>query len=652
MKRESGRLEPKGSIKIRLRSKIMVGIVILLCLLMSATVLVVEHRMRESILDEFLKRGLSVARNLAAVNTNYITTYNYVNIEQSVEKIAEENSLAYAMVLLFDGEVAAYSGNGDIKQEVLRGDINKRALQTGEVLVQYGKFGSAEDEFCDIAVPILLKSEKWGTVRVGFSLKNMHAAILRTRTALYVLGLVALIAGCLISLILARRITSPIGVLVKSVEAMSNGEYEKEIRVSTSDEIGFLGNRFAAMQETLKDNIQLLTETNKELTQSNQRLQSLFQVSQAMNSLQNQEKLYDLILEAALTATGTREGSLTLLDQDQQPQIVATAGTPCPELYSFGVAGGNQFEGSPQKQCESLLTGLGIKPLLLQLEHFKKDIPFFTMRLDSDPTLELLSIPLQQAETLLGFINLTRKRKNGKVDPAEMQTLSILSRHASASLENKDLFVRLEDAYLSSIKSLAKTLEFKDEYTHGHAERVAEVCIQIGERMNTDRRSLKVLYNAALLHDIGKIGVMESILNKNTSLEASEWSNIKRHPAIGEEILKPIFSLREESRIVRHHHEREDGKGYPDGLYGNRLSLSEKIIIVADSFDSMRSKRAYRAPLDLASTKNELIKNKGSQFDPEVVDVFLEILEEGKTPLSTVQSHKIIPFQTTTHDGV
>jgi HD-GYP domain-containing protein (c-di-GMP phosphodiesterase class II) len=145
---------------------------------------------------------------------------------------------------------------------------------------------------------------------------------------------------------------------------------------------------------------------------------------------------------------------------------------------------------------------------------------------------------------------------------------------------------------------------------------------------------------------------MESILNKNTSLEASEWSNIKRHPAIGEEILKPIFSLREESKIVRHHHEREDGKGYPDGLYGNRLSLSEKIIIVADSFDSMRSKRAYRAPLDLASTKSELIKNKGSQFDPEVVDVFLEILEEGKTPLSTVQSHKIIPFQTTTHDGV
>jgi len=97
---------------------------------------------------------------------------------------------------------------------------------------------------------------------------------------------------------------------------------------------------------------------------------------------------------------------------------------------------------------------------------------------------------------------------------------------------------------------------------------------------------------------------------------------------------------------VRHHHEREDGKGYPDGLYGNKLSLSEKIIIVADAYDAMNSKRAYRAPFDPASIRNELQANKGSQFDSEVVDVFLEILEEeAKTPLITSQSHKVVPFQ-------
>jgi len=644
MKRE--RHKQERGIKVRLATKFMIGIIILECLIMSATILIVENRMRDSILDEFRKRGLSVAKNLAAMNTNYVATYNYVNIEQSVEKMATENGLAYAIVLLFDGDVAAYSGSNDIKQEVLSDDIHNEALKASEVLIQYGRFTRTEEEFCDITVPILLKGEKWGTVRVGFSLKDMHAAILNTRMALFALGLIAVITGCLCCLLLSRRITSPIGALVESVEAISNGEYEREIQISTSDEIGYLGNRFAAMQEALKEHIQLLTDTNLELTQSNQRLQSLFQVSQAMSSLQNQEKLYDLILEAALTATGAPEGSLTLLDQDHRTRIVATVGENNPEAYAFSPLGNNPFEKQPVAHCESLLTDQITRPLLLTLDQFGDDLPFLAMRHDTDPELELLTIPLQQADTLMGFINLKRKRKNGKADPAEMQALSILSRHASASLENIDLFVRLEEAYLSTIKSLAKSLEFKDEYTHGHAERVAEVCREIGKRMNMDEKSLKVLYNAALLHDIGKTGIMENILNKNSSLEEKEWSDIKKHSVIGEEILRPIVSLRKECKIVRHHHEREDGKGYPDGLYGNSLSLSEKIIIVADSFDAMSSKRAYREALDLATIKDELKKNKGSQFDVEVVDVFLEILEEQKDLVWANQSRKVLIFPT------
>ena len=653
MKAQCKHLPPKEGIKTRLHSKFIISIITLLCLLMSATILVVEHRMRESILDEFSKRGLSIAKNLAAVNTNYVATYNYVSIEQSVEKITKDNRLAYAMVLLFDGEVAAYSGSGNIRHEVLRDEITGQALKTDKVLVQYGKFGKAEDEFCDIAIPIVLKEQKWGTVRVGLSLNDMNAAILRTRKTLFGLGLVALVGGCLSSLLLGRRITRPIGALVKSVEAITNGEYEREIQITTKDEIGYLGDRFTAMQRTLREHVQLLTDTNLELTQSNQRLQSLFQVSQAMNSLQNQEKLYDLILEAALTATGAVGGSLTLLDEDHRARIVATVGKKDTELDVSNSTGDNPLEDEEHETShyQSYLTDPGIRPLLLQLEQFRKDMPFFTMRLDSDPELELLSIPLQQADTLLGFINLTRKRGKGNVESAEMQTLSVLSSHATASLENKDLFIKLEEAYLSSIKSLAKTLEFKDEYTHGHAERVAEVCMKIGKQMNMDKRSLKVLYNAALLHDIGKIGVMEHILNKPSALEANEWADIKKHPVFGEEILKPIFSLREESKIVRHHHEREDGRGYPDGLYGNRLSLSEKIMIVADAYDAMNSKRAYRAPLDLAAIKDELEEHKGSKFDVEVVDIFLEILDEERaTQLSATQSHKIIPFHASPHD--
>jgi HD-GYP domain-containing protein (c-di-GMP phosphodiesterase class II) len=636
----------REGIKVSLRTKLMVSIIILELLLIGSAILVVERQMQEFILDEFTKRGLSLAKNLAAVNTNYLATYNYVNIEQSVARITKDNDLAYAIVLLFDGEVAAYSGPRNIQHKVLGGRINERALESEETLVQYDRLDSPGQEVCDISVPIFLKGEKWGTARVGFSLNDMHAAILKTRASLFALGAIVLMVSCLCCMVLARRITRPICTLVKSVEAISNGEYEQEIRITTRDEIAYLGKRFAAMQETLKEQIQLLTDTNRELACSNQRLQSLFEVSQTMNSLQNQEKLYDLILEAALTASGGALGaSLTLYDQDQGIRTVSKALSKDSKGNSMEHTAREVLKERTLERYHSFTANPGTRPLLAQLEPFQQGVPIFSMRIESNQDIELLFIPLQQADILMGFINLVREKKEGSVSDPTIQTLSVLASHATASLENKKLFVELEEAYLSSIKSLVKTLEFKDEYTYGHAERVARICMNIGKRMNIEENGLKVLYNAALLHDIGKIGIMESILNKKTDLDPNEWSKIKQHPVAGEEILRPILSLREECKIVRHHHEREDGRGYPDGLYGSRLSLSEKIIIVADAFDAMNSKRAYRSALNLGDIKHELQRNKGSQFDEEVVDVFMEVLdEEAFTRVNSSGSGRIIPF--------
>ena len=633
-------------IKVSLRTKLMVSIIILELLLMGSTIFIVERHMQEFILDEFTKRGLSLAKNLAAVNTNYLATYNYVNIEQSVARITKDNSLAYAIVLLFDGEVAAYSGSRNIEHRVLGGRINERALASKETLVQYDRLDSPGLDICDISVPIFLKGEKWGTVRVGFSLKDMHAAILKTRASLFALGAAVLIVSCFCCLVLARRITRPISTLVKSVEAISNGEYEREIRITTRDEIAYLGKRFAAMQETLKEQIRLLTDTNWKLACSNQRLQSLFEVSQSMNSLQNQEKLYDLILEAALTASGGAVGaSLTLYDQDHGIRTVSKVLSKDRKTNSIARAAREVLEERTLERYHSFTSNPGTRPLLAQLEPFQQGMPIFSMRIESNEDIELLSIPLQQSDILMGFINLVREKNEASVSDPTIQTLSVLASHATASLENKKLFAQLEEAYLSSIKSLAKTLEFKDEYTYGHAERVARICMNIGKRMNMEEKGLKVLFNAALLHDIGKIGIMESILNKKADLEPNEWSKIKQHPVAGEEILKPILSLREECKIVRHHHEREDGRGYPDGLYGSRLSLSEKIIIVADAFDAMNSKRAYRPALNLGDIKHELKRNKGSQFDEEVVDVFMEVLEEEAfTLVNSARSGRIIPL--------
>ena len=627
--------QPRSRIKVRLRTKFMIGIIILECLLMTAIILVVEKQMRQSTLDEFLKRGLSIAEHLAAVNSNNVSTYNYVNIEQSVEKIADFNGLIYATVLLFDGEVAAYGGRNDIRGKVLGNGLHERALQSTKTLVQYGNLGGSGDEVCEIAAPILLKGEKWGTVRIGLSLKEMNAAIGKTRKLLLVLGLIGLAAGCLGSLLFARRITRPIGALVDSVESVSNGDFDRPVEIKTNDEIGFLGKRLDSMKEGLKE---------LELFQSNKRLQSLFQVSRAMNSFQNLQKLYEVILEAALNATESFAGSLTLLDSDKRARIVATAEKGNPEEHDWEVAK-KAFEANSYNEYQLLLSNPGNSPLLLQVDRGQKDVPMLAMRLESNPEVEMLVVPLQQSETTMGFINLLRKSRNGKVHASETQTLSVLASYGTAAIENRQLFVQLEQSYLSSINSLAKSLEFKDEYTHGHSERVAKICVKIGMKMDMDGKSLRVLHNAALLHDMGKIGVVESILNKNSTVNPEEWSKIRKHPEYGEEILKPILSLNEETKIVRHHHEREDGKGYPDGLTGDQLSLSEKIMIVADAYDAMNSKRAYRSALEPDAIREELLANKGSQFDPVVVDVLLEIMEEeADTTLQAIHSHKVIPF--------
>lgn len=636
----------KEGVKIRLRTKLMVSIITLELLLMGSVIFLVERHMQEFILEEFTDRGLSLATNLASVNACYLPTYNYVKIEQSVERVAKDHALAYATVLLFDGEVAAYSGPSRIRHKVLGNGISEEALKSEIPLIQFGKLYDPEEDICDIAVPIFVSNEKWGTARVGFSIKDMRAAIVKTRVSLFALGGIVLLVSCLCCSLLARRITRPICTLMKSVEAISNGQYDQEIRITTKDEIAYLGKRFAAMQGALKDQIQLLTETNEQVICSNQRLQSLFKVSQAMNSLENQDKLYDLILEAALTAgEGSLGASLTLLDSDQGRRTVC-------KLWR-GVAGeatgddpdAQQMMETTSERYHAYIADPGTRPLLAHLEAVQPGMPFFRMRVDSNQKMEMLSIPLQQSDALLGFINLIRKGNEGRMDDSTLQAISVLASHATASLENKKLFVRLEEAYLSSIKSLAKTLEFKDEYTYGHGERVARICMNIGKRMGMEEKALKILNNAALLHDIGKIGVVESVLNKKSGLDSKEWSKIKQHPVVGEEILRPISSLKEECRIVRHHHEREDGRGYPDGLYGSKLCLSEKIIIVADAFDAMNSKRAYRSPLDLSEIKQELTANKGSQFDEEVVDAFIEFaVSEASTLVQMAKTGRVIPL--------
>lgn len=181
------------------------------------------------------------------------------------------------------------------------------------------------------------------------------------------------------------------------------------------------------------------------------------------------------------------------------------------------------------------------------------------------------------------------------------------------------------------IIALAKAIEAKDKYTEGHTDRVSHIAVKIGEKLNLDAEELKILKMGGMVHDIGKIGVPEHILNKPGRLDADEFDVIKEHPVTGENICKPLKSLSYVLTAIRHHHEKLDGSGYPDGLSGDMIALEARIIAVADIFDAISSDRPYRNRMANEEVKSVLLteKQRGT-LDPQIVDIVIGLMEQNQ----------------------
>ena len=195
----------------------------------------------------------------------------------------------------------------------------------------------------------------------------------------------------------------------------------------------------------------------------------------------------------------------------------------------------------------------------------------------------------------------------------------------------------LEKAYLETIQTLRYTVEAKDTYTRGHSDRVSAYSVLIGKHMGLSEKTLKTLEIGGLFHDIGKIGVPDHIPLKEGKLTDDEYSEIKNHPSIGKHILSNASTFQEIIPIVYHHHEKYDGKGYPGKLAGEDIPLLARIATVADTFDAMTSSRSYREPLSLSYVRDEIVKVSGTQFDPKIAEVFLDILDNHYEEIKAIQ---------------
>ena len=203
--------------------------------------------------------------------------------------------------------------------------------------------------------------------------------------------------------------------------------------------------------------------------------------------------------------------------------------------------------------------------------------------------------------------------------------------------ELSDTLEKLEKAYLDSIETLRYTVEAKDPYTKGHSDRVSEYSVLLGKHLGLPEEDLKTLKVGGLFHDIGKIGIPDSILLKESKLTDDEYSQIKNHPSIGAHILCNAEAFKDIIPIVKHHHEKFDGTGYPGKLKGNDIPYFARIAAIADTFDAMTSKRTYRDSLPIDVVKAEIERCSGTQFDPELAKVFLDILNNHYDEIQKIQ---------------
>lgn len=352
------------------------------------------------------------------------------------------------------------------------------------------------------------------------------------------------------------------------------------------------------------------------------------------------------ISEAILTLIDTSKNAISTLDIDR---IVFQANSILPTITKMDASAVRLIDkqnprlltlvastGIPKETAENikyLRIGVGFEGLCAKnRKHtiIKEIKPATTAKysneLISAKLRSALCVPIVFDDDTYGTITVLSKDKNGYEEKDTFLLFSFATIVAIA-LKNAYLYKNLKDNYLNTINSLVMIMESKDHYMRGHSERVTDIAIDIAREMGLPESDLHILRTAGKLHDIGKITVSDFILSKKTELTPTEWAEIHLHTIRGVEMILPLKFLEPGISLIRNHHERYDGKGYPDGLKGDGIPLLARVLSIADSFDAMTSMRPYREPLSFVRAVDEIRYNSGTQFDPGIVKTFIQLMK-------------------------
>ncbi len=358
-------------------------------------------------------------------------------------------------------------------------------------------------------------------------------------------------------------------------------------------------------------------EKSMELSHNIQTIETMAEIDRAILSMLDQQSILEIVASMISKAISCDSCTITIVDKESK-NFIFKAGFGRKHILSKDTT--IPFEATNATDVLETERFQYIPDLSKLTEIFP-----FEKRLLMEGFRSVIRVPIKAKSKVIGVLSLESK-KPSEFTPKDLSTLETLSNQVGVALENARLLSENEELFMGTIRAFSKIIDAKSPWTKGHSERVTKYALAIGKEIGLSEEQMKNLEIAGLLHDIGKIGISELILDKPDKLSEEEYSVIKKHPDVGADILLPIKQLKEVIPAIRHHHEHFDGSGYPMGLKGEEIPLLARILAVADAFDAMHSDRPYRRGMSIDEIVQELKRCKGTQFDPKIVDAFLKVL--------------------------
>lgn len=637
---------------------------------------ITEHNAQ--MLSETVKSGITNAMRFGRAE----------ELPNILSNIKTQESIKSARILDLGGKILNSSDSGEIGKIVSQDELTALRLRVSD----HPAIQAAKNTFSAFSLirnnPACYgchepSQDVLGVLQINITLDYLKYFLSNFRNnSVTSTALIIILITITISVFLIYYVDKPVSLLISSMQQVENGDFSCKPVINSSAEMRLLSTNHNRMVERLKTQMETAISHERELARAQEKLAHHREIHLMNEKLEEQIKeIENLNVSLEERIEEIEEANYKISDlagelEDKNTNLekaVAKLST----LYKVGLAINSTMEMStlfnlivqttmdtlqaeigyiilyePGLRSLRVITLLGhefsspegallpMKPSSVSTWVVENRKPLLISDISGTPQFDrysalgyerktLICAPLLVKDEIIGTITVVNKFDNSVYSCEELELLNTIAAQAGIAIKNAKLYDEQQKIYMNTIHALVSAIEASDSYTRGHSERVTRYSLGLARRLELSTERMKIIERAAILHDIGKIGIDLSLLHKEGKLSPEDVENLQQHPLIGMKILEPIEFLHDVKLCIGQHHERYDGHGYPHHVAADQLLVESRILAIADAFDAMTSDRPYRKALPVDVAIKELSDNAGTQFDPTMVPHFIELLKSG-----------------------